>query len=84
MVTVISIKEVFKNRSQILEAEKKRNELFKEINSGMQEPLDRKVFEKSPEEKGKLFTLKAEWKKNMKICYPNAKERKYRNNPVFF
>jgi hypothetical protein len=82
MVTIMSLKEVFKDKSQILEAEKRRNQLFKEINSGMKEPLDRNIFKKTAEERGKLFTLKAEWKKNMQICYPNPKERKYRNNPI--
>lgn len=81
MVAVMSFKEVFKDRSQMLEAEKKKEQVFKEINSGFKEPLDRSVFKKSSEERGKLFTLKAEWKKNMRICYPDLKERKYRNNP---
>jgi hypothetical protein len=85
MVSVISFKEVFKDKTQVLEAERNKQQLLKEVvNRGMQEPLDRKVFQKTPEEKGKLFTLKAQWKRDMQICYPNAKERKYRNNPVFF
>lgn len=84
MVSTMSFKEVFKTKSDLNDAQNKKEQLFKEVNRGMQEPLDRKVFEKTPEEKGKLFTLKAEWKKNMKICYPDPKERRYRNNPVFF
>lgn len=84
MVTQMSVKEVFKSKSDLNNAQNKREQLFKEVNRGMQEPLDRVVFEKTPEEKGKLFTLKVEWKKNMIICYPDPKERKYRNNPISF
>ncbi len=83
MIQQVSFKEVFKDRSQELEAEKNKAILLKEVNRGFREPLDRNVFKKTAQEKGKLYTMKEDWKKNMKICYPNIKERKQHNNPIF-
>lgn len=65
----MSFKEVFKDRSQFLEAERNKEILFKEINRGYLEPLDRTVFKKSAEERFKLFLIKQEWKNLEKLKY---------------
>lgn len=45
--------------------EEERTRLRKEINKN-KFVIDWKVFKKTPEEKGKLFNLKQEWKRNQK------------------
>ena len=57
----LTIKEIMDHPSYEEEKEKVR----KEINRH-KHVIDWKVFKKTPEEKGKLFNLKQEWKRNQK------------------
>lgn len=82
MVSTMSFKEVFKNNSDLSAAISNKQNLFKEINSGMREPLNREEFKKSPEEKEKIYSLKSKWKSLMRECFPDPKVRKTYNNPI--
>lgn len=59
-----------------------RKLLYKEVNRGVQDPVDRSVFKQSQEEKVKAWQAKSAWKSNMMICFPNPEDRKKHNNPI--
>ena len=82
MITNLSEKNVFKTKGEIAEAVHNKALLFKEVNRGYKEPLDRKVFKKTEEERNKIYSMKTSWKKAMIECYPDSSVRKTFNNPL--
>ena len=82
MVSTMSFKEVFKNKTDISYAGKEKELIFKEINRGMRDPIDRTVFKKTPEERAHIYTLKSKWKASMIECFPDPQKRKLYNNPI--
>lgn len=66
MVTEIQMSALFKSTIDIRAYEKAKAEVFKEVNRGIKEPIDRSVFKKSEKEKIKLWEMKMEWKKLQK------------------
>lgn len=82
MVTTLTEKGVFKDNSDIAKALNNRALLFKEVNRGYKDPIDRSVFKQSIEDKNKLYSMKTAWKKAMQECYPNSLVRKTFNNPL--
>jgi len=82
MVTTLTEHSVFKDNNDIANALQKREQLFKEINKGYKEPIDRSVFKKSIEERNKIYSMKTAWKKAMIECFPDSLIRKQYNNPL--
>jgi F0F1-type ATP synthase epsilon subunit len=82
MITVITEAACFKNNFEKKEAQKNKELLFKEINRGYSEPLDREVFKKTVEERNNIFSMKMSWKSDMKLCFPISEVRKKYNNPI--
>ena len=66
MVTEIQMSVIFKSSMDIRAYEKEKAELFKEVNRGMREPLDKSVFVKTEKEKIKLWEMKMKWKELQK------------------
>jgi hypothetical protein len=82
MVTVLTEASVYKSKDEVLQAQRNNKLLFKELNRGFIEPLDRNVFKKTVEDRNEMYSLRTKWKKDMEICFPILEERKKNNNPI--
>lgn len=70
------------NEAQIIEHNRKL--VMKEVNRGVQFPLDRSIFKQTQEQREAAWSAKSSWKKAMQKCYPDPKIRKFHNNPTCF